>query len=82
MSVLFKKKLSEELISEKIRISQDSFKSEAKMVQLAHDLAQGEECTMQCYLVQCEDSLGRSTVINLDARSENKFRQIDHRTIQ
>lgn len=52
------------------------------MVQLAHELAQGEECTMQCYLVQCEDSLGRSTVINLDATSENKFRQIDHRTIQ
>jgi len=37
---------------------------------------------MQCHLVKCEHSLGRSTVINLNSESENKFRLVDHRTIE
>jgi len=37
---------------------------------------------MQCHLVNSEYSLGRSTVINLNSESENKFRLVDHRTIE
>ena len=37
---------------------------------------------MTCHLVKVENNLGRSTVIDLTAKTENKFRQIDHRTIQ
>lgn len=37
---------------------------------------------MTCHLVKVENNLGRSTVIDLSSKSENKFRQIDHRTIQ
>ena len=37
---------------------------------------------MTCHLVNTENNLGRSTVIDLDAKGENKFRQIDHRTIE
>ena len=36
---------------------------------------------MVCRLIQTEQSLGRSTVIDFSAASENKFRQVDHRTI-
>ena len=32
--------------------------------------------------MQSENSLGRTTVIDLDAALENNFRQVDHRTIQ
>jgi hypothetical protein len=32
--------------------------------------------------VKVENNLGRSTVIDLTANSDNKFRQIDHRTIE
>lgn len=36
---------------------------------------------MQCHLIACENELGRSTVIDLTAKGDNKFRQVDHRTI-
>jgi hypothetical protein len=36
---------------------------------------------MVCHLVDTEVSLGRSTVIDLSAATANKFRQVDHRTI-
>ena len=45
------------------------------------ELIEGEECTMTCHLVKAETSLGRSTVIDLTSKHENKFRQVDHRTI-
>jgi len=37
---------------------------------------------MICHLVEAENMLGRSTVIDLSAKTENKFRQVDHRTIE
>lgn len=37
---------------------------------------------MICHLVKVENNLGRSTVIDLQAKTPNKFRQIDHRTIE
>ena len=37
---------------------------------------------MTCHLVKAENLLGRSTVIDLTAKTDNKFRQIDHRTIE
>jgi len=37
---------------------------------------------MTCHLVEAENMLGRSTVIDLGAKSDNKFRQVDHRTIE
>ncbi len=37
---------------------------------------------MICHLVEAENMLGRSTVIDLSAKGENKFRQVDHRSIE
>lgn len=48
---------------------------------MARDIVEGEECTMTCHLVEAESSLGRSTVIDLTSTHENKFRQVDHRSI-
>lgn len=32
-------------------------------------------------MINCDGGLGRSTVIDLTAKGDNKFRQVDHRTI-
>jgi hypothetical protein len=53
-----------------------------KASRLAKDIVEGEEVTMVCHLVKVENPLGRSTVIDLTAKTDNKFRMIDHRTIQ
>lgn len=37
---------------------------------------------MVCHLVKTENLLGRSTVIDLSSKSDNKFRQVDHRSIE
>ena len=37
---------------------------------------------MTCHLVKVENNLGRSTVIDLNAQSPSKFRQVDHRSIE
>lgn len=55
--------------------------SDKALSQLAKEMIEGEECTMTCHMIEAESSLGRSTVIDLTTSSPNKFRQIDHRTI-
>jgi len=37
---------------------------------------------MVCHLVDVENNLGRSTVIDLNAKTPSKFRQVDHRSIE
>jgi hypothetical protein len=44
-------------------------------------LIEGEECTITCHLIKAESTLGRSTVIDLLTTHANKFRQVDHRSI-
>ncbi len=36
---------------------------------------------MVCKMVEADGALGRSTVIDLSAKTANKFRQVDHRSI-
>jgi hypothetical protein len=81
-TVSFRKKVTEDNVCEKLGstsvkdLSDDKFRS-----QLAKQIVEGEECTITCHLVEAESSLGRSTVIDLTTSSANKFRQVDHRTI-
>jgi hypothetical protein len=44
-------------------------------------LIEGEVCEITGHLVDCENLMGRSTVIDLNAPVSNNFRQVDHRTI-
>jgi hypothetical protein len=57
-------------------------KDKAKLAALSKGIIEGQPCNMICHLVKAENLLGRSTVIDLTAKTENKFRQIDHRTIE
>jgi hypothetical protein len=53
-----------------------------KVADVAKHFTEGELTTMICHLVKVENNLGRSTVIDLTAKTDNKFRQVDHRTIE
>jgi hypothetical protein len=57
-------------------------KDKTRLSALVKDVLEGSVCQMICHLVEAENMLGRSTVIDLSAKTENKFRQVDHRTIE
>ena len=63
-------------------LSVADLKNEAKKKEVVKLLTEGESCKLICYLVELQTILGRSTVIDLSAKTDSKFRQIDHRTIE
>jgi hypothetical protein len=80
--VSFKKKVNAAHVDEILSTTTQKELADAKFLsKFAKDISEGEECTLTCHLVECENSLGRSTVIDLATKDKNKFRQIDHRTI-
>jgi len=82
-TVTFRKQPTEENAADLLQAAdKNSFKDKAKMATLAKEILAGENCTMTCHLVQVENNLGRSLVIDLSSKSANKFRQIDHRSIE
>jgi len=44
-------------------------------------LIEGEQCTLTGHLIDCDNNLGRSTIIDLNAKAPNNFKQVDHRSI-
>ena len=53
----------------------------AKISKLAREIIEGRQVEKICHMIEVQNNLGRSLVIDLTANSENKFRQIDHRSI-
>ena len=51
------------------------------MNQFAKSTTEGEDCELVCHLLESDNKLGRSLVIDLNAPAKNNFRQVDHRTI-
>jgi hypothetical protein len=79
-SIQFRKKPNEAGVVERLgELTLQNVHSQAAA--LSRELIEGKTCTMVCRLVDLDFSLGRSTVIDFSASTENKFRQIDHRTI-
>lgn len=78
----FKKQATEQNAAQALQDADVTmFTDEKKRAQFAQQLLQGEQCAMTCHMVEVENDLGRSLVIDLTTDKENKFRQIDHRTI-
>ncbi len=74
-TVSFRKQVKDEDVQEKLQTyTVAQLKDPKKLNALAKELIEGEECTMTCHLVKAESSLGRSTVIDLTSKHENKFR--------
>ena len=44
-------------------------------------MIEGEQCTLTGHLIDCDNNLGRSTIIDLNAKAPNNFKQVDHRNI-
>ena len=42
--------------------------------QLSKQIVTGSECKMTCYMVEVENNLGRSLVIDLNTKGQSKFR--------
>lgn len=81
-TVNFRKKVDVNQVEDKLySTSAKQLSDKNYLSKLAKDVIEGEECTLVCHLVNAEASLGRSTVIDLTTTSANKFRQVDHRTI-
>jgi hypothetical protein len=82
-TVQFKKQVNKEAAEKVLKeTSAADLKNKAKVAEIANKFVEGEPCTMICHLVEAENNLGRSVVIDLTAAGDNKFRQIDHRTIE
>ena len=45
-------------------------------------MIEGEQVEIVGHLVDCENNLGRSSIIDLNAPLSNNFRQVDHRSIE
>ena len=83
LTVEFQKQVSESSAAQTLtNVDASSFTDPKKMKELAKQLTLGQQCKMTCHMVEVENNLGRSLVIDLGADSDNKFRQIDHRTIE
>lgn len=49
---------------------------------MAKALGEGETCTLIGHFIENDYFMGRTLVIDLEAPIYNRFRQVDHRTIQ
>ena len=56
-----------------------SLSKEKDLIKLAKEIITGKEIEITGFLTRSEQKLGRSSVIDLN---ENKFKLVDHRTIQ
>ncbi len=72
--VQFHKKTTEQAVIQSLTSSSAAKKDTAEQKTLIKGIIEGELCQMTCHLVEAENMLGRSTVIDLNAKGENKFR--------
>ena len=62
--------------------SLDQLKTEKKAKKLLKEISSGMQMTMIGHLVDFNVHLGRSLIVDLEAPIYNRYRQVDHRTIQ
>ena len=80
--VKFKKKVDAKNIEEKLsEIKFASLKKDAELKKLAKELVEGEDCELTGHLIESDNNLGRSVIIDVHAPANNNIRQVDHRTI-
>lgn len=74
-TVTFKKQPTEDNAIEAIKnTDKANFKLDQTLKKLAKEVVTGKDCTMICHLLEVENNLGRSLVIDLSAKSATKFR--------
>ena len=82
-TIYFKKQATENNATQMLLDAAASdFTDSKKLAQLAKKLIEGEDCSLTCHMVEVENNLGRSLVVDLKTTSYNRYRQVDHRTIE
>jgi hypothetical protein len=49
---------------------------------IAKDLVDGEKVELVCHLLDSDNNLGRSLIIDLNSTGPSNIKQVDHRTIE
>ena len=81
--VKFKKKVDAKSIEEKLSsIKPASIKKDDLLKKLAKELVEGEECELVGHLIESDNNLGRSVIVDVKANAPNNVKQVDHRTIE
>jgi len=81
--VSFKKKVDQKAIEQKLGgVEFASLKEADEMKKITKSIVDGEPCELVGHLVESQNALGRSLVIDLNAAVSNSFRQVDHRSIE
>ena len=57
-----------------MKAAKTQFSNAAQLAKLSKELIAGSNCEMICHMVEIENNLGRSLVIDLASTSANKFR--------
>ena len=72
----------EDAVEALVDVNMTDLEDPLKISKLAKEIIEGRQVKKICHMIEVENNLGRSLVIDLSANSENKFRQIDHRSIE
>jgi hypothetical protein len=81
--VQFKKKINEKEVEEKLaKVKPADLKKADVVKKLSKDIIEGESVEITGHLVESDNNLGRSLIIDLNAPMASNFRQVDHRTIE
>lgn len=71
----FKRQQTEENAAELLKnTDKATLADKSKLSKLAKEVISGKDCTMTCHMVEVENNLGRSLVIDLTAKGPSKFR--------
>lgn len=82
-TVVFKKQLKQAEIAQRLcSVDPADFADVKKRLDLAKSILSGESRTLTGYMLEVENNLGRSRVIDLKVQGEDNERQVDHRTIE
>ena len=81
-TVTFRKQQSEADAAAILTNADKSMYTEKERSKSAKEVIAGKLTTMVCHMLEVENNLGRSLVIDLSCGGPNKFRQVDHRSIE
>jgi len=81
--VQFRKKVDADNIQRKFSgLKFADLKKVEEVKKISKTITEGEVVEITGHLLESENNLGRSLVVDLDAPKNNNIRQVDHRTIQ
>ena len=80
--VSFKKKIDQSHVEDVLSsMKMAELKNDAKLKPIIKGMIEGESCEITGHLIDVDNHLGRSVVVDLNAKAPHNIKQVDHRTI-